>query len=607
MGKGFDTSIPAASVRGPLSRLPEYVRVSQYDEHGRSQRCNLRSEIEMSRSSQLSLLPPEDEPRADQSNHGEVFTRRWVVDFILDLVGYRPADDLASRTIVEPACGTGAFLIPIVDRLVDSSRRHSNDLAVADTAIRAFDVLEGNADLARKAVAHRLGEHGYPVEVSERLAAHWVTTTDFLLEDHQSGAADFVVGNPPYIRLEDVPRRLTDEYRRACPTMLGRSDIYVGFIEVGLRLLRPGGRLCFICADRWMHNQYGSALRGLITSGYAIDTVVSMHDVDAFEDEVSAYPAIVVLRNGDQDAVNVVHTQSAFGPDDSEAIGNWVEAPESSLSRDAAEGARLTRWFQGTSSWPAGNPARQALVADLESRFPPLEDPETGTRVGIGVATGCDEVYITTDSKLVEPDRLLPLLLARDTAEGKAAWSGHYLVNPWNGEGLVDLATYPRLREHLAANEMRLKNRHVARKRTKSWYRTIDRIDPALLEREKLLLPDIKAQANPVLDEGESYPHHNLYFVVSEAWDLEVLGALLLSDVANVVIGAYCVKMRGGTYRFQAQYIRRMRVPDPTQIDAPTRRRLVTAFRARDREAATGLAATVFGIDPIQITAALRT
>ena len=54
--------------------------------------------------------------------HGEVFTRRWVVDLILDLVGYRTADDLGASVIVEPACGAGAFLVPIAERLAESCR-----------------------------------------------------------------------------------------------------------------------------------------------------------------------------------------------------------------------------------------------------------------------------------------------------------------------------------------------------------------------------------------------------------------------------------------------------------------------------------------------------
>ncbi|MBU1225991.1 MAG: N-6 DNA methylase [Actinobacteria bacterium] len=559
--------------------------------------------------SQLTLLPTDGvliEARDSQSNHGEVFTRRWIVEFILDLVGYRAEEDLASLTVVEPACGSGAFLIPIVDRLVASAQLHKRDLAAAAGAIRAYDVLEQHAEAARMAVADRLGGHGFPAEESEKLANRWVTTSDFLLHDHVTSTADFVVGNPPYIRLEDVPRPLTDAYRRACPTMQGRSDIYVGFIEMGLRLLRSDGKLGYICADRWMRNQYGGALRQLITSSYAVETVVGMHDVDAFEEEVSAYPAIVVLRNSSQNAVNTIDAHEEFGPEDAVATSKWVDERTPTMKRVAAQGARLTTWFQGKPSWPAGNPARQALVADLESRFPPLENRTTGTRVGIGVATGCDEVYITADSEVVEPDRLLPLLLARDTVDGKADWSGHYLVNPWNGDGLVDLMAYPRLKEYFEANAERIRRRHVARKRPQSWYRTIDRVDPALRTREKLVLPDMKAQANPVLDRGESYPHHNLYFVVSEAWDLEVLGALLLSDVANALIGAYCVKMRGGTYRFQAQYIRRMRVPDPAGIDGRTRRQLAGAFRARDREAATELTAGVYGVDRSLLNAAVR-
>ena len=111
----------------------------------------------------------------------------------------------------------------------------------------------------------------------------------------------------------------------------------------------------------------------------------------------------------------------------------------------------------------------------------------------------------------------------------------------------------------------------MARKRPASWYRTIDRVDPALQARPKLLLPDLKAAAHPVLDTGGFYPHHNLYYVVSDKWDLEVLGGLLLSDIANLFVGAYCVKMRGGTYRFQAQYLRKIRVPTPDAIDAPHR------------------------------------
>ena len=72
-----------------------------------------------------------------------------------------PADkDLGAQTLVEPSCGTGAFLLPIVERLVASSAAHSRDLRTLGSAISAFDLLDANARLARKAVAQLLIEHG---------------------------------------------------------------------------------------------------------------------------------------------------------------------------------------------------------------------------------------------------------------------------------------------------------------------------------------------------------------------------------------------------------------------------------------------------------------
>jgi adenine-specific DNA-methyltransferase len=541
------------------------------------------------------------------SDYGEVFTRRWIVELILDLVGYTEDKDLAARRLVEPSCGTGAFLVPVVERLIASCRRHGRELGTIGPAVRAFDLLDANAELARKAAAQRLEEAGLDRVTAEEVTSTWVATGDFLLADHEVRSADFVVGNPPYIRLEGVPRRLMEAYRQMCPTMRGRSDIYVGFIERGLDLLRPGGVLGYICADRWMRNQYGAALREVISGSYAVDTVITMHDVEAFEHDVSAYPAIVVLKNEAQGRATVVDASSGFGESDAAKVAAWATKPRRrALAAPAFEASRVDRWFEGRDLWPTGSAKQLALIADLEARFPPLQDPRTGTRVGIGVATGCDDVYITTDPERVESDRLLPLLQAADTSTGAPNWNGSYLVNPWNAEGLVDLDRFPRLESYLEGNARRLRARHVARQRPSQWYRTIDRVDPNLLSRPKLVLPDLKASAHPVLDEGKYYPHHNLYFVVSDAWDLEVLGGLLLSEVANLFVGAYCVKMRGGCYRFQAQYLRRIRIPEVGRISKEAKAALTKAFRERDREMATRMAANCYGVDVSELCASTK-
>jgi adenine-specific DNA-methyltransferase len=534
---------------------------------------------------------------------GEVFTRRWVVDLILDLAGYTADRDLGAVVAVEPACGNAAFLVPMTERLLAACAQHRRDIRSTGAAIRGYDLSPANVEASRAAVAATLRSGGVAPAVARRLATRWVSPADFLLDGvggtDGRGRADFVLGNPPYIRLENVAAAKRAAYRAACPTMHGRSDVFVGFIERGLRLLRDGGTLGFIVADRWMRNQYGAQLRAMIGSEFSIEAMIQMHDVDAFHNRVSAYPAVTVIRREAQGPAAIADAGARFGPREAAGLARWVASGRAGgYTRPGLAAARLATWFGGPPSWPSGTPHELAVVADLQARFPPLEDAATGTRIGIGVATGADAVFLTRDADLVEADRLLPFAMAPDTSSGEVKWSGTYLVNPWDDGRLVDLRDYPRLRRYLRAHETVVRARHVARRDPAGWYRTIDKVDPALAQRPKLLLPDIKASIHPVLEPGGLYPHHNLYHVTSRTWDLEVLGGLLLSDVANLMVGAYCVKMRGGCYRFQAQYLRRIRVPDPRSLRAADKRALARAFAGRDTDAATALARRLYGIDP---------
>ena len=87
----------------------------------------------------------------ESGEHGEVFTRRWVVELILDLAGFTAERDLGSTLAVEPSCGSGAFLVPMTERLIDSCKRFGRSVADVRHALVAFDLLPANVELARKA------------------------------------------------------------------------------------------------------------------------------------------------------------------------------------------------------------------------------------------------------------------------------------------------------------------------------------------------------------------------------------------------------------------------------------------------------------------------
>ena len=543
-------------------------------------------------------LPDLDEQLAGE--HGEVFTRRWVADLILDLVGYTPDRDLLDSRAIEPSCGSGAFLIPMVQRLIQSAGARDVEVtAEAHTAISAFDLLEANVQRSRELVKRELVHAAVPTSTAEQLAQAWVRRADFLLAPLELGSADFVVGNPPYVRLEAIPQARSLAYRRACETMGGRADVYVGFYERGLRGLRVGGVLGFICADRWMRNAYGAKLRALVSEGWSVDCVIGMTGVDAFADEVDAYPAITIIRRDAQDGGPLaVEATPSFDETGARALIEQWRSTMSNVSGPGFHGARLGGWFSGGGGWPSASPERMALIEDLEERFVPLESEETKTKVGIGVATGADKDFLVADDVDVEPERLLRLALPRDISTGTVVWSGTYLVNPWSDHGLVSIDEWPRMAAYLSGErQKRLAARHTARRG--DWHRTIDRVIPGLAERPKLYVPDFKEVLFPVLDEGATYPHHNLYWITSDSWDLRVLGGLLLSDIANMFIAAYSVRMRGGFLRFQAQYLRRIRLPSPDAVGPNEQDELREAFASRDRGRASAVAAELFDIEDL--------
>ena len=104
-----------------------------------------------------------------------------------------------------------------------------------------------------------LGRHGVAAAKARALAAAWLRHADFLLAD-ELPPADYVVGNPPYVRIEQLAPVLQAEYRRRLTSFYDRADLYVAFMERSLKLLSPAGTLSFICADRFTRNRYGAPL-----------------------------------------------------------------------------------------------------------------------------------------------------------------------------------------------------------------------------------------------------------------------------------------------------------------------------------------------------------
>ncbi|MCE2660663.1 MAG: Eco57I restriction-modification methylase domain-containing protein [Rubrivivax sp.] len=517
---------------------------------------------------------------------GAIFTKREVVDFILDLCGYTADRPLHQLRVLEPSFGGGDFLLPAIDRLLSawrSSGKPGDPLNTLKGCIRAVELHRGTFTRTHAAVIARLVGEGIAARAATALVDEWLVFGDFLLADLDEGF-DLVIGNPPYVRQELIPDVLMAEYRARYSTIYDRADLYVPFIERSLRLLAPRGVLGFICADRWMKNRYGARLRSLVADGYHLRAYIDMTDTPAFHTDVVAYPAITVIARENGAATRIAHRPAI----DSVSLGRLAKCFAAKNLPDSAEDVReISAVTAGEEPWILDSSDQMQLLRRLERDFPALED--TGCKVGIGVATGADKAFIGPYEALdVEDDRKLPLVMTRDIQTGRVEWRGSGVINPFNdgpGSGLVNLDDYPRMKRYLEARKADIAGRHVAQKSPANWYRTIDRITPSLASRPKLLIPDIKGQAQIVFEDGKLYPHHNLYFVTSDEWDLKALQAVLLSAVTKLFVASYSTKMRGGFLRFQAQYLRRIRLPKWSDVPDALRRDLRDAAEALDTAA----------------------
>lgn len=512
-----------------------------------------------------------------QKLHGAVYTNPEVVNLILDLVGYTPHKPLHIQRLLDPSAGDGAFLVQAVSRLLSSYKLHTGSIEGASIAlsscVRGIEINPDAQRMCRRNLTTVMTNHGLSLMEITQLLDKWLICEDFLLwnrdllfhDDCEHSRFEYVIGNPPYVRQELIPDEKMSLYRSLYSTIYDRADLYVPFIQHSLELLNANGALSFICADRFMRNRYGKRLREFIVSNYQLKYIIDVHKTSPFADDVSAYPAIFVISDTDSDESVHVLSMEKVDEGSCDKARRILLNGETPSNNDEIASHQFQHWVTGDAPWILESSDHHRVLRKMEEAHPLIEDDTHGIKIGIGVATGADRVYIVNPEaqKLdIELELLVPIVTTRDITSGEIRWGGNYVINPFLSDGsLIDLGEYPKLKRYFDIHGEIVRGRNVAKKSEKKWYRTIDRIYPELVGTPKLLIPDVKADNHIVKDDGHFYPHHNLYYVLPGAWDIDALRAVLLSSVVRFFIWSYAVKMRGDFLRYQAQYLRRIHLP----------------------------------------------
>jgi hypothetical protein len=255
------------------------------------------------------------EPAVFDANELTKPRRAALIDFWHDWI-----DDLQNIRLVDPACGSGAFLIEAFDQMFAHYQKAQGFL----TELRGptlFDIrktiLEQNlygVDLNGEAVEiARLSCWIKTAEVGKVLTSldHNIREGNSVVADpavhpkafdwratfpevFATGGFDVVVGNPPYVRQEWISP-YKPYWEKQFQSYQSSADLFVYFYELGLQLLKPNGRLGFITSGGWVRGNYGEGLRGYLAENIGLESMIDFGEYQPFEDAEMIRPTISIL------------------------------------------------------------------------------------------------------------------------------------------------------------------------------------------------------------------------------------------------------------------------------------------------------------------------
>lgn len=211
---------------------------------------------------------------------GQVFTPDYLVADILDFCGYVESPRILGKHIIDNSCGEGAFLCEIVGRYCRAFRAGNDDIALLKDELQTY--IHG--------IEIDAGTYERCIENLNLVALKFgVTDVDWdIIEGNAlkikiyDGAMDFVVGNPPYVRVHNLETDYTD-VKQFTFANGGMTDLFLVFFELGLRMLSAGGRLCYITPSSWLNSLAGENMRREIVLRKYLTGVVDMGHFQPFK------------------------------------------------------------------------------------------------------------------------------------------------------------------------------------------------------------------------------------------------------------------------------------------------------------------------------------
>lgn len=226
-----------------------------------------------------------------EKSNGRFYTPEFIVNSILDMSNYCGCTILRKH-VIDNSCGDGAFLVVIADRYCREFLKTCNDLQVLSKElseyIHGIEISKTESEKCIRNLNITVNRYGV-------IGVEWdINCADTLTVDKYNGKIDFVLGNPPYVRVHNLGD-LSDKVRKYSFAQKGMTDLYIVFYEIGLKMLNENGVLGYITPSSFFNSIAGKYMRSYVVENNLLDKIGDLKHFQAFS--VTTYTTIVILKN----------------------------------------------------------------------------------------------------------------------------------------------------------------------------------------------------------------------------------------------------------------------------------------------------------------------
>ena len=489
-------------------------------------------------------------------------------------------DRLTALRIVDPACGSGVFLIMAFDYLKAELVKVNAKLAelegkgmagslldpdseILTNNLFGVDVNSESVEIAKLSLWIKTARRG---KVLDSLDAN-IRVGDSLIEDSSfayrshgfewktafpeifaEGGFDVALGNPPYVRMELI-KPMKPWLEKRYEVVADRADLYAYFFERGIKLLKPGGRLGYISSATFFKTGSGAPLRDFLRKQATIETVIDFGDHQIFEG-VTTYPAILTMRAG---APLPGHELQFWNIDamPSDSFAGAFDALSDNFPQDDLSGE----------TWQLENAALRELRSKISLGKSKLS--EAFGNIHRGIVTGLNKAFIVNqkqfDAFVMTDERsrdlLIPFQMGIDFDRWIDMGEPRWII--YIPKDRVDIEAYPAIRDHLLPFKKALE----ARATKQNWFELQQAQDAyfSKMKGPKVSYNRFLSAPKFHFEDAGKLINDAPYFVPTNK---EWLTAYLNSNIAWWMMISRSTPLRGGFFQLLAQHVEPLPIPD---------------------------------------------